>query len=101
MPEQYLPELDPVLHSTLRLSVISVLAGVKEADFNYLKERTRATNGNLSVQLSKLKEAEYIDIHKSFENNYPKTTCKITRKGIKALEQYVQDLKIILNQKIV
>ena len=80
--------------------MISVLAGIKEADFNYLKAKTGASNGNLSVQLSKLKEAGYIDIQKSFENNYPKTTCKITKKGLKALENYVQDLKTILNQKI-
>jgi DNA-binding HxlR family transcriptional regulator len=101
MPESPLPELDPLLHSALRLSVISVLAGVREADFNYLKERTNASNGNLSVQLSKLSAAGYIEIRKSFENNYPKTTCKITRDGHKALEKYVQDLKVILNQKIV
>ena len=95
-----LPELDPILHSALRLSIISVLASVKEADFNFLKERTNATNGNISVQITKLKDAEYIDVKKTFENNYPKTTCKITKKGLKAFEQYVQDLKIILNQKM-
>lgn len=100
MTEQTLPELDPLLHSALRLSVVSLLAGVKDADFNYLKDRTGATNGNLSVQISKLKDAEYIEVHKSFENNYPKTTCKLTRKGQKALELYVQNLKVILNQKI-
>ncbi len=100
MTNQPLPELDPILHSTLRLSVISVLASVKEADFTYLKEKTNATNGNLSVQITKLKEAEYIDVRKTFENNYPKTICRITKKGAKAFEQYVQDLKIILNQKI-
>lgn len=100
MSNQTLPELDPVLHSALRLSIISILAGVKEADFNYLKEKTNATNGNISVQISKLKEVEYIDVKKTFENNYPKTTCKITKKGMKAFEQYVQDLKIILNQKM-
>jgi predicted transcriptional regulator len=100
MSNQALPELDPMLHSALRLSIISILVGVKEADFNFLKEKTNATNGNISVQISKLKEAEFIDVYKAFENNYPKTTCKITKKGLKAFEQYVQDLKIILNQKM-
>jgi DNA-binding MarR family transcriptional regulator len=100
MNNQSLPELDPVLHSALRLSLISILAVVKEADFNYLKEKTNATNGNISVQLTKLKEAEYIEVKKSFENNYPKTTCRLTKKGSKAFEQYVQDLKVILNHKI-
>ena len=94
-----LKELDPLLHSQLRLAIISVLAGVKEADFGYLLDVTQATNGNLSVQIGKLKEAEYIDVKKSFENNYPKTTCKITRKGRKAFEKYVDDIQHYLSPK--
>ena len=72
-------DLDPLLHSQLRLAIISLLVSVKEADFSYLQEATNSTNGNLSVQISKLKEAEYIEVKKTFENNYPKTTCKITK----------------------
>ncbi|MFN8261825.1 MAG: transcriptional regulator [Chitinophagales bacterium] len=90
-------ELDPLLHSQLRLAIMSLLVSVKEADFSYLQEATNSTNGNLSVQITKLKEAEYIEVRKSFENNYPKTTCKITKKGIKAFEKYVSDIKQYLS----
>ena len=94
-----LKELDPLLHSQLRLAVVSLLAGVKEADFSYLKEETNSTAGNLSVQLQKLKEADYISIEKSFKNNYPQTTCKITDKGINAFHVYVENLKEYLTPK--
>jgi predicted transcriptional regulator len=92
-------ELDPLLHSQLRLAIMSLLISVKEADFSYLQEATNSTNGNLSVQISKLKDAEYIEVKKTFENNYPKTTCKITRKGIRAFEKYVSDIKQYLTPK--
>ena len=92
-------ELDPLLHSQLRLAIVSLLVSVKEADFSYIQESTNSTNGNLSVQLSKLKEAEYIDVKKAFVNNYPKTTCKITKKGMKAFEKYVEDIKQYLTPK--
>lgn len=92
-------ELDPLLHSQLRLAIMSLLVTVKEADFSYLQEATNSTNGNLSVQISKLKEAEYIEVKKAFENNYPKTTCKVTKKGLKAFEKYVQDIKEYLSPK--
>jgi DNA-binding MarR family transcriptional regulator len=75
------------------------LVSVKEADFTYIQEATNATNGNLSVQITKLKDAEYIEVNKSFENNYPKTTCKITKKGLKAFEKYVDDIKNYLSPK--
>lgn len=94
-----LKELNPVLHSQLRLAVISLLAGVNEADFSYLKEETNSTAGNLSVQLQKLKEVGYIGIEKSFKNNYPQTTCKITPKGIEAFSEYVESLKEYLTPK--
>jgi DNA-binding transcriptional ArsR family regulator len=82
-------DLDPVLHSQVRLAVISVLMGVKSAEFSFLLECTKTTKGNLSFQLNKLKEAEYIEIHKSFRGNYPLTTCQITDKGRNAFEAYV------------
>jgi DNA-binding transcriptional ArsR family regulator len=90
-------ELDPILHSQLRLAVISLLVSVKEAEFTFLKEKTGATAGNLSVQLQKLKEAGYIDIVKQFKDNYPQTLCKITKEGVKAFEDYVHNLKQYLN----
>lgn len=88
-----LPELDSLLHNPLRLAIMSILISVKEADFSYLQKATGSTNGNLSVQLTKLKDAEYISISKSFRDNYPKTTCSVTPKGHIAFEQYVNNLK--------
>lgn len=86
-------DLDPILHSQLRLAVVSLLISVKEAEFTFLKGKTNATAGNLSVQIQKLKEAGYIDVIKQFRDNYPQTTCRITKKGIKAFEEYVKNLK--------
>lgn len=86
-------ELDPILHSQLRLAVVSLLISVKEAEFTFIKEKTNATAGNLSVQINKLKDAGYLDVTKQFKDNYPQTICKITRKGIDAFEQYVLALQ--------
>ncbi|HEX3933667.1 MAG TPA: transcriptional regulator [Puia sp.] len=92
-------DLNPILHSQLRLAVVSILISVKEAEFTYLREKTDATAGNLSVQINKLKEAGYIDVTKSFKDNYPQTICKITPQGIQAFEEYVRDLQSYLNIK--
>jgi DNA-binding MarR family transcriptional regulator len=92
-------DLNPILHSQLRLAVVSILISVKEAEFTYLREKTDATAGNLSVQINKLKEAGYIDVTKSFKDNYPLTICKITPEGVKAFEEYVRDLQTYLNIK--
>ena len=89
-------DLDPLLHSQLRLSVVSLLVSVKAAEFSFLKEKTGATAGNLSVQIAKLSEAGYIEVTKSFRDNYPLTTCRITPEGLKAFEQYVENLKTYL-----
>ncbi len=86
-------KLDPVLLSQLRLAIMSYLMVVMEAEFNELKEKTEATAGNLSAQISKLQEAGYIEVHKSFRNNYPLTTCRITPTGIAAFEAFYQALK--------
>ncbi len=86
-------ELDPILHSQLRLAVMSLLISVKEAEFTFIKEKTNATAGNLSVQLNKLKEVGYIEVTKQFKDNYPLTLCKISKKGIEAFEAYVNALK--------
>ena len=78
---------------------MSLLIAVESADFTYLLEKTGATRGNLSVQISKLREAGYIDVSKAFKNNYPLTTCSITRKGINAFEEYVQAIKQYIEKK--
>jgi DNA-binding transcriptional ArsR family regulator len=91
-------DLDPILHSQLRLAVMSLLISIKEAEFTFLKEKTGATAGNLSVQLQKLKDAGYIEVAKQFKDNYPQTLCKITKKGADAFEQYVNDLKTYLGK---
>jgi DNA-binding transcriptional ArsR family regulator len=89
-------DLDPILHSQLRLAVMSLLISVKEAEFTFLKEKTNATAGNLSVQIQKLKEAGYIDVVKQFKDNYPQTICKITPAGLKAFDVYVKNLQTYL-----
>ena len=86
-------ELDPLLHSQLRLAVISLLMSLEEADFVFLREKTGATAGNLSVQLEKLSEAGYIEVSKSFFGKRPRTTCRITTQGQKAFEEYIEAIK--------
>jgi len=83
-------ELDPILHSQLRLAVMSLLISVREAEFVFLKEKTGSTAGNLSVQLDKLQRAGYIEIRKSFKGRKPLTTCRISTRGIQAFENYVK-----------
>jgi DNA-binding transcriptional ArsR family regulator len=89
--------LDPLLHSQLRLAIISILVTVEEAEFLFLKEKTNASSGNISVQIEKLQEANYIKIEKSFKGKYPLTKCSITKKGIKAFDEYVNALKQYIN----
>ena len=89
-------DLDPILHSQLRLAIMSLLISLKEADFNYIKEQTDSTSGNLSVQLQKLKDAGYITVIKSFKHNYSNTTCAVTAKGIDAFENYINALRSYL-----
>jgi len=91
-------ELDPLLHSQLRLAIMSVLISVESAEFNHLLDRTDATRGNLSVQIAKLAEAGYLTVEKSFRKNYPLTTCRITPLGVEAFEKYVRALKGYLNR---
>ena len=91
-------DLDPILHSQLRLAVISLLISVKEAEFTFLRENTNSSAGNLSVQIQKLKEAGYIDVIKQFKDNYPQTICRITPQGVKAFERYVKDLQSYLGK---
>ena len=92
-------DLDPLLHSQLRLAVISILIGTEEADFVFIREKTNSTSGNLSVQIEKLREAGYISVEKSFRGKIPRTTCRITPAGVAAFEKYVEDLNSYLQKK--
>jgi len=92
-------DLDPLLHSQLRLAIMSILISVKQAEFIFIREKTNSTAGNLSVQIQKLKEAGYIEVIKDFKDNYPNTSCKITPRGIKAFEEYVKTLQLYLQVK--
>lgn len=89
--------LDPLLHSELRLAVISILISVEDADFVYLREKTGATAGNLSVQIDKLSEAGYIDVQRGFAGKRTRTVCRMTQKGKDAFQQYVEALQSYLN----
>lgn len=86
-------ELDPLLHSELRLAIISILISVESADFSFIKETTNASNGNISVQLEKLRVAGYIEVEKRFKGKMPQTLCRISAKGVDAFEKYVEALK--------
>ncbi len=89
-----LKALDPLLHnSQLRLGIVSILVAVKDADFAYLCEQTKSSEGNLSIQLKKLKDAGYIEITKGYKGNFPCTTCQITALGAKKFKAYVDALK--------
>lgn len=86
-------ELDNLLLSQLRLAIMSLLLANEEAEFNVLKDKTGASSGNLSVQIEKLKKAGYIEVEKTFRNNYPLTICKITSQGKRAFHKHIADLK--------
>lgn len=88
--------LDPLLHSELRLAVMSVLVDLEEADFVYLRNATGATAGNLSVQIDKLTNAGYITVEKGYKGKKPQTICRISLQGLKASEEYVEALKTYL-----
>lgn len=92
-------ELDPLLHSQLRLAIVAALITVEEAEFTWLQDQTGASAGNLSVQLNKLKEAGYIGIEKSFRGNYPRTLCRMTVLGKDKFREYVEILKEYIDQK--
>ena len=89
-------KLDPLLHSELRLAVMSVLIDLVEADFVYLREATGATAGNLSVQIDKLTSAGYIMVEKGYKGKKPQTICRISPEGLRAFEEYVEALKTYL-----
>ncbi len=86
-------DLNPLLHSQLRLAIISFLVTNAKSDFNEIKDITKATSGNISIQLKKLEDAGYIKIKKGFKDNYQHTSVEITKKGIDAFEDYVEAIK--------
>ena len=86
-------ELNPLLHSELRLAVMSLLISVEEADFVYIRQQTKATAGNLSVQIDKLAAAGYVEVEKGFNGKRPRTVCRITDNGLQAFSDYVEALK--------
>ncbi|MFJ1434435.1 winged helix-turn-helix domain-containing protein [Capnocytophaga canimorsus] len=90
--------LNPLLHSQLRLAIMSLLVSEEKADFNRIKEVTQATSGNISVQIGKLEKAGYITVNKSFKDNYPNTELTLTTQGLQAFEEYVEALKGYLNK---
>ena len=92
-PVKSFQPLDPLLHSELRLAVMSILLGVEEADFVFLKAQTGATSGNLSVQIDKLQQAGYIEVSKGFKGKMPQTLCRITDRGRDAFAAYVEALR--------
>lgn len=92
-------ELDPLLHSQLRLAIISLLLSVDQADFVFIREKTESTAGNLSVQIEKLSEAGYIEVDKFIDGKRPRTVCKITPKGIEAFDSYVKALQDYIGKK--
>lgn len=92
-----LKELNPIIHSQLRLAIMTLLVSVEEADFNYLKEQTNATSGNISVQLDKLSSAGYIMVTKEFVGKRTRTSCRLTEEGKRAMEKYIETLKSYLN----
>lgn len=92
-----LKELNPIIHSQLRLAIMTLLVSVEEADFNYLKEQTNATSGNISVQLDKLSSAGYITVTKEFVGKRTRTSCRLTEEGKRAMEEYIDTLKSYLN----
>jgi DNA-binding HxlR family transcriptional regulator len=98
MPE--LPELNPVIHGKLRLALLSLLAGVEEAEFTWLRAKTGSTDGNLGAQLQKLEEAGYVNVTKQFVQRKPQTLYRMTEAGRAALAEYVRALKQLLGASI-
>ena len=90
-------QLNPILHSQLRLAIMSLLVSEEKADFNRIKDVTEATSGNISVQIKKLEEANYVSVKKSYKDNYPHTELRLTKTGLEAFDQYVKNLKEYVN----
>jgi DNA-binding MarR family transcriptional regulator len=98
MPEFDYQNLDEIIHSRIRLAIMAVLVSVDEAEFTFLREKVKATDGNLSIHLKKLEEASYITVTKQFVAKKPVTTYKLTRKGRKAFESYIDRLELMIKR---
>jgi DNA-binding MarR family transcriptional regulator len=92
-------DLDPLLHSQLRLAIISMLVASDRVEFTHIQSETKSAAGNISIQIKKLEDAGYIKVEKTFKNNYPNTILSITDQGIKAFESYVRNLKKYINPR--
>lgn len=97
-PEKF-PQLDPIIHSRIRLAILSILISVKDADFNYLKQTIGTTDGNLSTHLSKLEEKGYIKVAKGYKGKKPQTTCSLTARGKQAFSKYLEAMDDLLHFK--
>lgn len=98
MPD--LPELNPVVHGRLRLALLSLLSGVEQAEFTWLRAKTQASDGNLGAQLLKLEQAGYVVAKKKFVSRKPQTLYRITESGREALAEYIQALKRLLGPAV-
>ncbi len=97
-PEKF-AQLDPVIHSRIRLAILSILISFKDADFNYLKQTIGTTDGNLSTHLTKLEEKNYIKVTKGYKGKMPHTTCSLTDKGKQAFSKYLEAMDDLLHFK--
>jgi len=93
---QQLAEIDRIIHEPARLMVVALLAAVQEADFQYLRQATGLTQGNLSAHLTKLQDAGYVAIEKTFRGKYPLTLCRLTERGQEVLEAYRKVIRAAL-----
>ena len=92
------PELDPIVHGQIRLAALTLLSGVDEADFTYLRDNVGTTDGNLSVHLTKLEDAGYVEVEKKFVNKKPRSLYRMTNKGRTAFLAYVKTLRLLLEK---
>jgi DNA-binding MarR family transcriptional regulator len=90
--------LDRLIHERIRLGIVAALAAEEGMSFADLKRVLRTTDGNLSVHARKLEEAGYIKVHKGFEDRKPRTEYRLTAKGRRALEAYLEQMEAILGE---
>ncbi len=86
-------QLDDIIHSRIRLAIMAVLISIDEAEFTFIRDKVKATDGNLSIHLKKLEEADYVSVAKQFIGKKPQTTYKLTTKGRKAFQEYIDRLE--------
>jgi DNA-binding MarR family transcriptional regulator len=99
MSQEQILNIDPLIHAPIRLAALSILITVQNANFSFLKESINTTDGNLSTHLTKLEEAGYIKIEKTFKGKKPQTICSITAQGRDAFNVYINNLEKIINKQ--